>query len=233
MTKEKLEEILSVKIRTEKIAIKDAKLRTFITEDSSRDDLVAHVYDVTYGVIKPTDNLVIIDDSIVRGTTLKMSILKMMDRLNPKKIVVVSSAPQIRYPDCYGIDMAKLEGLVAFKAALALLQERDLYHLVDAVYEKCKAQENLMDAEVLNFVTEIYAPFTPEEISAKIAQMLSSSDIQAQVEIIFQTVEDLHQACPKNLGDWYFTGDYPTPGGNRVVNRAFINFYEGNDVRAY
>ncbi len=233
LTKEKLEEILSVKIRTEKIAIKDAKLRTFITEDSSRDDLVAHVYDVTYGVIKPTDNLVIIDDSIVRGTTLKMSILKMMDRLNPKKIVVVSSAPQIRYPDCYGIDMAKLEGLVAFKAALALLQERDLYHLVDAVYEKCKAQENLMDAEVLNFVTEIYAPFTPEEISAKIAQMLSSSDIQAQVEIIFQTVEDLHQACPKNLGDWYFTGDYPTPGGNRVVNRAFINFYEGNDVRAY
>jgi amidophosphoribosyltransferase len=233
LTKEKLEEILSVKIRTEKIAIKDAKLRTFITEDSSRDDLVAHVYDVTYGVIKPTDNLVIIDDSIVRGTTLKMSILKMMDRLNPKKIVVVSSAPQIRYPDCYGIDMAKLEGLVAFKAALALLQERDLYHLVDAVYEKCKAQENLVDAEVVNFVTEIYAPFTPEEISAKIAQMLSSSDIQAQVEIIFQTVEDLHQACPKNLGDWYFTGDYPTPGGNRVVNRAFINFYEGHDVRAY
>ncbi|MBP6373039.1 MAG: amidophosphoribosyltransferase [Flavobacterium sp.] len=233
LTKEKLEEILSVKIRTEKIAIKDAKLRTFITEDSSRDDLVAHVYDVTYGVIKPTDNLVIIDDSIVRGTTLKMSIIKMMDRLNPKKIVVVSSAPQIRYPDCYGIDMAKLEGLVAFKAALALLQERDKYSIVDSVYEKCKAQENLIDAEVVNYVTEIYAPFTPEEISAKIAQMLCSSDIQAQVDIIFQTVEDLHQACPKNLGDWYFTGDYPTPGGNRVVNRAFINFYEGLNERAY
>jgi amidophosphoribosyltransferase len=233
LTKEKLEEILSVKIRTEKIAIKDAKLRTFITEDSSRDDLVAHVYDVTYGVIKPTDNLVIIDDSIVRGTTLKMSIIKMMDRLNPKKIVVVSSAPQIRYPDCYGIDMAKLEGLVAFKAALALLKECNLYSIVDSVYEKCKAQENLVDAEVVNFVTEIYAPFTPEEISSKIAQMLCSSDIKAQVEIIFQTVENLHQACPKNLGDWYFTGDYPTPGGNRVVNRAFINFYEGIDLRAY
>ncbi len=233
LTKEKLEEILSVKIRTEKIAIKDAKLRTFITEDSSRDDLVAHVYDVTYGVIKPTDNLVIIDDSIVRGTTLKMSIIKMMDRLNPKKIVVVSSAPQIRYPDCYGIDMAKLEGLVAFKAALALLKERNLYSIVDSVYEKCKVQENLKDAEVVNFVTEIYAPFSPEEISSKIAQMLCSTDIQAQVEIIFQTVDNLHQACPKNLGDWYFTGDYPTPGGNRVVNRAFINFYEGIDLRAY
>ena len=233
LTKEKLEEILSVKIRTEKIAIKDAKLRTFITEDSSRDDLVAHVYDVTYGVIKPTDNLVIIDDSIVRGTTLKMSIIKMMDRLNPKKIVVVSSAPQIRYPDCYGIDMAKLEGLVAFRAALALLKERNLHAIVDSVYEKCKAQEYLVDAEVVNFVTEIYAPFTPEEISSKIAQMLCSSDIQAQVEIIFQTVDNLHQACPKNLGDWYFTGDYPTPGGNRVVNRAFINFYEGIDLRAY
>ncbi|MEY2693271.1 MAG: Amidophosphoribosyltransferase [Bacteroidota bacterium] len=233
LTKEKLEEILSVKIRTEKIAIKDAKLRTFITEDSSRDDLVAHVYDVTYGVIKPTDNLVIIDDSIVRGTTLKMSIIKMMDRLNPKKIVVVSSAPQIRYPDCYGIDMAKLEGLVAFKAALALLQERGLYAIVDSVYEKCKAQENFKDAEVVNYVTEIYAPFTPEEISAKISQMLCSSDIKAQVDIIFQTVDNLHQACPKNLGDWYFTGDYPTPGGNRVVNRAFINFYEGLNERAY
>jgi amidophosphoribosyltransferase len=162
-----------------------------------------------------------------------MSIIKMMDRLNPKKIVVVSSAPQIRYPDCYGIDMAKLEGLVAFKAALALLQERDKYAIVDSVYQKCKAQENFKDAEVVNYVTEIYAPFTPEEISAKIAQMLCSSDIKAQVDIIFQTVEHLHQACPKNLGDWYFTGDYPTPGGNRVVNRAFINFYEGLNERAY
>jgi amidophosphoribosyltransferase len=233
LTKEKLEQILSVKIRTEKVAIKDAKLRTFITEDSSRDDLVAHVYDVTYGVIKPTDNLVIIDDSIVRGTTLKMSIIKMMDRLKPKSIVVVSSAPQIRYPDCYGIDMAKLEGLVAFRAALELLKERNLYHIVDEVYAKCKEQENFSDHEVVNFVTEIYAPFQPQEISDKIAQLLSSPEINAEVKIIFQTVESLHIACPKNLGDWYFTGDYPTPGGNRVVNKAFMNFYEGKNARAY
>ncbi len=233
LTEAGLMEILAEKVRTEKIAIKDAKLRTFITEDSSRDDLVAHVYDVTYGVIKPTDNLVIIDDSIVRGTTLKMSIIKMMDRLRPKSIVVVSSAPQIRYPDCYGIDMAKLEGLVAFRAALVLLKERNLYHIVDEVYHKCKQQENLADAEVTNHVTAIYAPFTDTEISDKIAEMLRPDDIQADVKIIFQTVEDLHRACPKNLGDWYFTGDYPTPGGNRVVNRAFMNFYEGKDARAY
>jgi amidophosphoribosyltransferase len=233
LTKEKLEEILSVKIRTEKIAIKDAKLRTFITEDSSRDDLVAHVYDVTYGVIKPTDNLVIIDDSIVRGTTLKMSIIKMMDRLKPKSIVIVSSAPQIRYPDCYGIDMAKLEGLVAFKAALELLKERNLYHIVDEVYAKCKAQENHKDVDVINYVTEIYAPFEPQEVSDQIAQMLTSDKVNAEVKIIFQTVDNLHTACPKNLGDWYFTGDYPTPGGNRVVNKAFMNFYEGKDARAY
>jgi amidophosphoribosyltransferase len=233
LTTESLRELLAVKIRTEKVAIKDAKLRTFITEDSSRDDLVAHVYDVTYGVIKPTDNLVIIDDSIVRGTTLKMSIIKMMDRLNPKRIIVVSSAPQIRYPDCYGIDMAKLEGLVAFKAALALLKERNLYHIVDEVYIKCKAQENFLDSDVVNYVTAIYEPFTAQEVSDKIAEMLSSPEIKAEVKIIFQTVEDLHIACPKNLGDWYFTGDYPTPGGNRVVNRAFMNFYEGKDARAY
>ena len=233
LTKEKLEEILSVKIRTEKVAIKDAKLRTFITEDSSRDDLVAHVYDVTYGVIKPTDNLVIIDDSIVRGTTLKMSILKMMDRLHPKRIVVVSSAPQIRYPDCYGIDMAKLEGLIAFQATMALLKERNLYSIVDEVYIKCKAQENLADAEVVNFVTEIYAPFTDTEISNKIAELLITDDLNAEVKIIFQTIDNLHKACPNNLGDWYFTGDYPTPGGNRVVNRAFMNFYEGKNARAY
>ncbi len=233
LTKEKLEEILSVKIRTEKVAIKDAKLRTFITEDSSRDDLVAHVYDVTYGVIKPTDNLVIIDDSIVRGTTLKMSILKMMDRLHPKRIVVVSSAPQIRYPDCYGIDMAKLEGLIAFQATMALLKERNIYHIVDAVYAKCKLQENIADAEVVNYVTEIYAPFTDTEISNKIAELLTSETVNAEVKIIFQTIDNLRQACPNNLGDWYFTGDYPTPGGNRVVNRAFINFYEGKDARAY
>ncbi|WP_348799226.1 amidophosphoribosyltransferase [Flavobacterium adhaerens] len=233
LTAESLQELLAVKIRTEKVAIKDAKLRTFITEDSSRDDLVAHVYDVTYGVIKPEDNLVIIDDSIVRGTTLKMSIIKMMDRLKPKRIVIVSSAPQIRYPDCYGIDMAKLEGLVAFRAALALLKERNQYHIVDEVYTKCKAQENFNDADVINYVTAIYAPFTPEEISDKVAEMLSSPEINAEVKIIFQSVEDLHKACPKNLGDWYFTGDYPTPGGNRVVNRAFMNFYEGKDARAY
>ncbi len=233
LTEQTLQELLKVKIRTEKVAIKDAKLRTFITEDSSRDDLVAHVYDVTYGVIKPTDNLVIIDDSIVRGTTLKMSIIKMMDRLKPKRIVIVSSAPQIRYPDCYGIDMAKLEGLVAFRASLALLKERNLYHIVDEVYAKCKAQENFKDAEVVNYVTAIYEPFTPEEVSAKIAEMLSSPEINAEVNIIFQTGEDLPSACPKNRGDWYFTGDYPTPGGNRVVNRAFMNFYEGKDARAY
>jgi amidophosphoribosyltransferase len=233
LTKDSLQELLAVKIRTEKVAIKDAKLRTFITEDSSRDDLVAHVYDVTYGVIRPTDNLVIIDDSIVRGTTLKMSIIKMMDCLKPKSIIVVSSAPQIRYPDCYGIDMAKLEGLVAFQAVLALLKERNLYHIVDEVYKKCKLQENLKDSEVTNFVTEIYAPFQPQEVSDKIAEILTSSEIKAEVKIIFQTVENLHIACPKNLGDWYFTGDYPTPGGNRVVNKAFMNFYEGKNARAY
>lgn len=233
LTKEKLEEILSVKIRTEKIAIKDAKLRTFITDDKNRDELVAHVYDVTYGVIKPTDNLVIIDDSIVRGTTLKMSIIKMMDRLNPKRIVVVSSAPQIRYPDCYGIDMAKLEGLVAFQAAIELLKERNMYHIVDDVYKKCKTQEELKDSDIINYVTEIYSPFSDREISNKTAELLTSSDIKAEVKIIFQSVDNLHIACPKNLGDWYFTGDYPTPGGNRVVNRAFMNFYEGKDTRAY
>ena len=233
LTEDTLKELLSVKIRTEKIAIKDAKLRTFITEDSSRDDLVAHVYDVTYGVVKPTDNLVIIDDSIVRGTTLKQSIIKMMDRLHPKKIVVVSSAPQIRYPDCYGIDMAKLEGLVAFRAALDLLKERNLYHIVEEVYQKSKAQEDFSDSDVVNYVKEIYAPFTDQEISDKIAEMLTPEDTKAKVKIIYQTVEDLHKACPKNLGDWYFTGDYPTDGGNRVVNRAFMNFCEGKDARAY
>jgi amidophosphoribosyltransferase len=233
LTKETLQQLLAVKIRTEKIAIKDAKLRTFITEDSSRNDLVAHVYDVTYGVIQPTDNLVIIDDSIVRGTTLKMSIIKMMDRLKPKSIVIVSSAPQIRYPDCYGIDMAKLEGLIAFQAAIELLKERNQYGIIDEIYKKCKAQENFKDADVVNYVTEMYAPFTDQEISDKIAVMLTDASVKAEVKIIFQTVENLHIACPKNLGDWYFTGDYPTPGGNRVVNRAFMNFYEGKDARAY
>ncbi|GAA4760152.1 MULTISPECIES: amidophosphoribosyltransferase [Flavobacterium] len=233
LSEEKLKEILSVKLRSEKIAIKDVKLRTFITEDSSRDDMVAHVYDVTYGVIKPTDNLVIIDDSIVRGTTLKKSIIKMMDRLNPKKIVIVSSAPQIRYPDCYGIDMAKLETLVAFQATLELLKQNNKYHLVEDVYAKCKAQEHKQDSEVVNYVNELYNQFTDEQISDKIAEMLTESSVKAEVKIIFQSVENLHKACPKNLGDWYFTGDYPTDGGNRVVNRAFMNFYEGKDARAY
>ena len=233
LTPEKLDEIQESKIRTEKIAIKDVKLRTFITDDRSRDDLVAHVYDVTYGVVKPTDNLVIIDDSIVRGTTLKKSILKMLDRLNPKQIVVVSSAPQIRYPDCYGIDMARLDHLVAFNAALALHKDRGTYDIVEAIYIKCKKQQDLQDHEVINFVKELYAPFTDEEISDKIAEIVSDDDIKSKVKLIFQSVDDLHIACPKNLGDWYFTGDYPTSGGNRVVNKAYINFYEGNPDRAY
>ena len=228
-----LEKILSRKLRTEKIAIKDAKLRTFITEDSSRDDLVAHVYDVTYGVIKPQDTLVIIDDSIVRGTTLKKSIIKMMARLGSKKIIVVSSAPQIRYPDCYGIDMAKLEDFIAFRAAISLLEDRGLENKVQEVYEKCKKQVDLKDKDVINFVKEIYDPFTDEEISAKIAELLSDETVKPEVEIIYQTVDNLHKACPKNLGDWYFTGEYPTVGGNRVVNRAFINYVEGNSERAY
>lgn len=233
LSSEKVTEVLSQRPRIEKIAIKDVKLRTFITEDSSRDDLVAHVYDITYGVIKPSDNLVIIDDSIVRGTTLKKSILKMLDRLKPKKIIVVSSAPQIRYPDCYGIDMANLESLVAFRAALELLKDNNKYHIVEEVYNKCKAQIDLDDVEVQNFVKEIYNPFTDEEISDKIASLLSDESINAEVKLIFQTVDNLHKACPKNLGDWYFTGNYPTSGGNRVVNKAFINFYEGNRERAY
>lgn len=233
LSAEKVTQILSQHTRIEKIAIKDVKLRTFITEDSSRDDLVAHVYDITYGVIKKEDNLVIIDDSIVRGTTLKKSILNMLDRLSPKKIVIVSSAPQIRYPDCYGIDMANLEGLVAFRAALALLKDQNKMNIVEEVYTKCKAQENLSDHEVKNFVKEIYAPFTAEQISAKISELLSDKEINAEVVIIFQTIENLHKACPQNLGDWYFTGNYPTDGGNRVVNQAFINFYEGKNERAY
>ncbi|MGE4345990.1 MAG: amidophosphoribosyltransferase [Flavobacteriaceae bacterium] len=233
LTKEKLETLLSVKIRTEKIAIKDAKLRTFITADNSRDDLVAHVYDVTYGVVKPTDNLVIIDDSIVRGTTLKTSIIKMLDRLNPKKIVIVSSAPQIRYPDCYGIDMAKIGDFVAFRAALELLKEQGKAGVIEEVYKKSKAQERLKDYEVVNYVKEIYTPFTDEQISDKIAELVAPDDLKAELKVIFQSVENLHKACPENLGDWYFTGEYPTIGGNRVVNQAFINFYEGTNKRAY
>ncbi|WP_375325802.1 amidophosphoribosyltransferase [Flagellimonas sp. GZD32] len=233
ITREQLHNILAVRPRIEKVAIKDAKLRTFITQDSSRDDLVAHVYDISYGSVKPNDNLVIIDDSIVRGTTLKRSILKILDRLNPKKIVVVSSAPQIRYPDCYGIDMAKLEDFVAFKAAQALHEDHGTTHKIKEIYEKCLAQVKSKDKDVVNYVKEFYEPFTPEQISKKIGEILCPEEIKAEVEIIYQSVEALHKACPKNLGDWYFTGDYPTPGGNRVVNKAFINFFEGKNERAY
>jgi len=233
ITSTELHEILEVRPRIEKVAIKDAKLRTFITQDSGRDDLVAHVYDVTYGSVKQTDNLVIIDDSIVRGTTLEKSILKILDRLGPKKIVVVSSAPQIRYPDCYGIDMAKLEDFIAFRAALALHKERNTMNVVENIYKKCVAQLASKDADVVNYVTEFYAPFTVDEISHKIGQLLTGPEIKAEVDIVYQTIENLHLACPENLGDWYFTGDYPTPGGNRVVNRAFVNFFEGKNERAY
>lgn len=233
ITKEQLHKILDVRPRIEKVAIKDAKLRTFITQDSSRDDLVAHVYDISYGSVKSNDNLVIIDDSIVRGTTLKKSILRMLDRLHPKKIVVVSSAPQIRYPDCYGIDMAKLEDFVAFRAALALHEDHNTTNQIEEIYHKCIKQVNSKDKDVINYVKELYEPFTQEEISKKIAEILSPKDLRAKVEVIYQTIENLHIACPKNLGDWYFTGDYPTPGGNRVVNRAFINFFEGKNERAY
>jgi len=228
---ERVNEILSVRPRIEKIAIKDAKLRTFIADDQSRDDLVAHVYDVTYGVVKQSDNLVIIDDSIVRGTTLKKSIIKILDRLGPKKIVVVSSAPQIRYPDCYGIDMARIEEFIAFKATLELLKETGQSNIIDDVYEKCKANEDNPSPE--NYVKEFYAPFTADQISDKIAEMLKTDEIDAEVDIIFQSIENLHKACPGHTGDWYFTGNFPTPGGMRVVNRAFINFYEGKKERAY
>lgn len=231
ISKEELTKLLSVRPRTEKIAIKDAKLRTFISDGNSRNDLVAHVYDVTYGVVKSTDNLVIIDDSIVRGTTLKQSIIRILDRLNPKKIIVVSSAPQIRYPDCYGIDMANLEEFIAFKATLALLKDTDQYDVIDKVYQKCV--ENKNNPDQVNYVKEIYALFTPEQISDKIAELLKTPEIKAEVKIIFQTISNLHKACPNHPGDWYFTGDYPTPGGMRVVNRAFMNFYEGKKERAY
>lgn len=233
LTLERLHEIQAHKIRTEKIAVKDVKLRTFITDDNSRNDLVAHVYDVTYGVVKPNDSLVIIDDSIVRGTTLQTSILQMLDRLNPKQIIVVSSAPQIRYPDCYGIDMARLEEFVAFQAALLLHKERGTENVIDEVYQKCKEQIGIPDIEVVNHVKKIYEPFTDEEISDKIADIIGEGGINADLKIIYQTVDDLHKACPKNLGDWYFTGNYPTAGGNRVVNRAYLNFYEGKKERAY
>ena len=229
-----LNEILSVRPRIEKVAIKDVKLRTFITEDAGREDMVAHVYDITYGSVrKHEDNLVIIDDSIVRGTTLKKSILNILNRLEPKKITVLSSAPQIRYPDCYGIDMARLEDLIAFEATLALHKDAGTYQVVEAIYKKCLAQKNKPDEEIINYVKELYAPFTTEQISLKITELLRPETMLCDLDIIFQSVENLHKACPKNLGDWYFTGDYPTVGGNRVVNQAFINFYEGNKQRAY
>jgi len=233
ITSEELHGILEIRPRIEKVAIKDAKLRTFITQDSSRDDLVAHVYDISYGSVTSSDNLVIIDDSIVRGTTLKKSILRILDRLSPRKIIVVSSAPQIRYPDCYGIDMAKLEDFIAFRAALDLHREADTMCIVDDIYKKCMSQQETRNSEVINYVKEFYAPFTAEQLSQKIGELLSPEDIRAEVQIIYQSITNLHQACPKNLGDWYFTGNYPTPGGNRVVNTAFINYYEGKNQRAY
>lgn len=233
-TPEQIRNIVMQRARIEKIAIKDAKARTFITQDDARDDMVAQVYDITYGsVIRGKDNLVVIDDSIVRGTTLKQSILRILDRLGPKRIVVVSSAPQIRYPDCYGIDMAKMGDFIAFDAAIHLLKERSMGNIIDEVYRKSKEQENLPKEQIVNYVKEIYKPFTAQEISDKIAEMLTPADIQAEVRIVYQTIEDLHTACPGNTGDWYFTGDYPTPGGNKVVNKAFINFIEGKNERAY
>ena len=233
-TKEALQKILSRKTRFEKIAIKDAKLRTFITQDDSRDDMVAHIYDITYGTVeRGKDNLIVIDDSIVRGTTLKQSILRILDRLEPKKIVVVSSAPQIRYPDCYGIDMARMSDFIAFEAAIELLKESNRGFVIDDVYRKCKEQELTPKEQIKNYVKEIYKPFSAEEISAKISELLTPVEINAEVEIVYQTIEHLHQACPNNTGDWYFTGNYPTPGGNKVVNKAFMNYVEGNRDRAY
>ncbi len=234
LTREALSEIIHVQPRVEKMAIKDVKMRTFIADDESRDDLVAHVYDVTYGIVKnQEDTLVVIDDSIVRGTTLKKSILRILDRLHPKKIIIVSSAPQIRYPDCYGIDMAKLGDFCAFQAAIALLKDRGMQSVIDDVYKKCKEQENLPKEEIVNYVREIYKPFTVEEVSEKIAKMLTPDNLDAEVEVVYQTIENLHVACPNDNGDWYFTGKYPTAGGNKVVNQSFINFVEGRNTRAY
>jgi len=229
-----VEEILKLKPRAEKVAVKDMKLRTFITQDSQRDDLAAHVYDITYGSIKSgSDNLVVLDDSIVRGTTLKQSILRILDRLGPKRIIIASSAPQIRYPDCYGIDMAKLTDFIAFKATIALLKETHQEHIINDVYKLCKEQELLPKEKIVNFVKEIYKPFSAARISEKISELLTPPSCQARVEIIYQTIEDLHDACPNHIGDWYFTGNYPTPGGNKVVNKSFINYIEGKNVRAY
>ncbi len=234
LTDEELDRILRVTPRVEKLAIKDVKMRTFITQDAERSDMVAHVYDTTYGLVRRgIDTIVALDDSIVRGTTLKQSILRIFDRLGPVKIIIVSSAPQIRYPDCYGIDMSRMGEFVAFNAAITLLKERGMENIITEVYEKCKAQADLPKEEVVNHVKAIYAPFKPEEISEKIADIITPDEINAKVEVIYQTIEGLHTACPDHLGDWYFSGNYPTPGGNKVVNRAFMNWMEGNNARAY
>ncbi len=234
VTEEKLQAMLNRKIRQEKIAIKDVKLRTFITEDSGRNEMVQHVYDVTYGTVrKNEDTLVVIDDSIVRGTTLKESIVRMLARLNPKKIIVVSSAPQIRYPDCYGIDMSKLGDFIAFRAAIALLKEKDKECIIKDIHEKIKELERCNKLHTENLVRNIYKPFATQEISDKIAELITPKDLRIPVQVIYQTIEDLHECCPTNTGDWYFTGNYPTPGGNRVVNKAFLNYMEGKDVRGY
>jgi len=233
-TPEKLEEMVNRKIRQEKIAIKDVKLRTFITEDANRNEMVQHVYDITYGTVRRNeDTLVVIDDSIVRGTTLKESIVRMLARLQPKKIIVVSSAPQIRYPDCYGIDMSKLGDFIAFRAAIALLKERNMEHILTEVHEKTKELQRNNQLHTENVVRQVYKPFTTLEISDKIAQLITPPEVELNIEVIYQTIEDLHDSCPTNTGDWYFTGNYPTPGGNKVVNKAFLNYMEGKNVRGY
>jgi amidophosphoribosyltransferase len=231
---EKLSEMINRKIRQEKIAIKDVKMRTFITEDVSRQDMVQHVYDITYGTSRPNeDTLVVIDDSIVRGTTLRESIIRMLGRLKPKKIIVVSSAPQIRYPDCYGIDMSKMGDFIAFQAAIALLKELGREQLLADLYNECKEMQRTGTLHHHNVVRKLYDPFKPQEISDKIAQLITPPELDIPVQLIYQTIEDLHESCPTNTGDWYFTGNYPTPGGNRVCNKAFMNFIEGKNVRGY
>ena len=233
MSKEELRKLLSLRPRIEKVAIKDAKLRTFITDDSSRDELVKNVYEITYGSLKETDSLVIIDDSIVRGTTLQKSIIKMLDRLSPKKIIIVSSAPQIRFPDCYGIDMAKMTDLIAFRAAVSLLEENGKKDKLEEIYKSCISENQKEASKIKNIVKQVYSDFSDEQLSHKISQMLKEEDINAEVDVIYQTIDNLHKACPNNLGDWYFSGEYPTKGGNKVVNQAFINYFEGSNERAY
>lgn len=234
LSKQEIESILSKRVRSEKVALKDIKLRTFIAQGNTRDDLAAHVYDITYGSLhRGKDTLVIIDDSIVRGTTLKQSIIKILDRLDPLKIVIVSSSPQIRYPDCYGIDMSRMSEFIAFKAAMELLKTEDKQHIIDEVYRKSVEQKNKKPSEMVNYVKEIYNQFSDQQVADKIAEMLTPNDTKAEVKIVFQTIEDLHKACPNHTGDWYFSGNYPTPGGNRVVNNAFINYIEGSESKTY